>query len=67
MLVSDLKQSVVTFTERKSPENLLVSLVLLSEFGEGGVLLLESLNFNLQLSQPLPQQPGLVRQAWVTQ
>lgn len=52
--------------EWESPENLLVSLVLLPEFGEGGVLPLESLNFDLQLSQPLPEQPGLVRLAWTT-
>lgn len=41
-----------------------VLLVFLSEFGESGVLLLESLDLDLQLHQSLPQLPGLDLLAW---
>lgn len=49
---------------RVSPEDFLAFLILLSEFGEGSILLLKSLNLNLQFNQSLPQKPRLNMLAW---
>lgn len=47
------------------PEEVLISLVLLSEFGEGSILFFKSFNLNLQLSESLPQKSGLDIRTWV--
>lgn len=47
-----------------SPEVFLVLLDLLSEFAEGGVFLLEALDFDLQLNQSLSQLSGLDLLNW---
>lgn len=47
-----------------SPEVFLIFLDLLSEFGEGSVLLLKSLDLHFQLNQSLPQLSRLDLLAW---